>query len=115
MAPWQPSLPPGVSIDVTAPALVVEDPDSDAATAFTFAELAQLERAATILSSLFEEAEVLVSVDGRTWARGDVPENSFATQLLPLGDSVLTVVGRFGAPFAGLSTDGVRLLRVSYS
>ena len=115
MAPWQPSLPAGVSIDTATPALVVEDPDSDAATAFTFSELAQLERAATTLSSLFEEAEVLVSVDGRTWARGDVPENSFATQLLPLGDSVLTVVGRFGAPFAGLSTDGVRLLRVSYS
>ncbi|MEM7287483.1 MAG: zinc ribbon domain-containing protein [Actinomycetota bacterium] len=115
MAPWQPSLPPEVTLDPAAPELVVRDPDTGSEAAFSFAELAQLERAATTLSSLFEEAEVLVSVDGRTWARGDVPENSFATQLVPVGDSVLTVVGRFGAPGAGLTTDGVRLLRISYS
>ena len=72
-------------------------------------------QAARTVGLIFEEAEVLVSVDGQTWARADLPESSFATQLLPVGDSVLTVVGRFGAPYAGLSTDEVRLLRVSYS
>ena len=115
MAPWQPSRPSGVSVDPSGPALVVADPGSDAETAFTFAELAQLEQAARTVGVIFEEAEVLVSVDGQTWARADLPESSFATQLLPVGDSVLTVVGRFGAPYAGLSTDEVRLLRVSYS
>ncbi len=111
----QPFLPPGVTVDAAAPALLVEDPDSDARTSFSFTDLAQLERAASTLGSIFEVAEVLVSVDGQTWARGDLPEGSFATELLPAGDSVLTVVGRLGGPRSGLATDGVRLLRVSYS
>ena len=115
IAPWQPSLPRGVSLDPEAPALVVTEPDGDAETVFSFNELAQLERAAATLSSLFEEAEVLVSIDGWTWARGDLPENTLATQLVPVGNSVLTVVGRLGGPGAGLATDGVRLMRVSYS
>ena len=84
--PWQPWRPTGVSVDWATPALVVTDPDGDAETAFTFAELAQLDQAARTLGLIFEEAEVLVSVDGQTWARGDLPESSFATQLLPVAE-----------------------------